>query len=523
MTGRYSVRRQTKWVPGWFRLSPAAFGLVLLLEFVFVHFSHHPLWHTDLWGHLAYGRLIVDERGLPQTEPLMPLSSGVPFIDLAWLSQVLGYLAFRWQGIAAIQFLYAATITASLGLLAFRTSERTAAIWTAALSVVVCTWLEWQQFLIVRPQLAGVVCFVVLFVLLTPKRLGSAPWVCVTILFAAWSNLHGSFPAGLALLAAFVAGRAGDILRRTGSVRAIYLDRRLRQTALLMLCAGAAVLVNPYGWRIFQDVWRTATNPNLADLVEWRPLTITMRQGRAAAVIAVVLVIVYRVTPRRVSVVEFLVLVGLGTAALRTSRMIVWWAPVAAYYLAIHASAIGNRIRRRRHPFAMHLESFTSPAWAVAAVVIGCWLFADTPLGAEFLGGRQTDIYKGLSAETPIDATVFLKEHPPNGQIFNTYEWGDYLLWAGPPGLQVFVAAHAHLIPSKVWEDYLAVITLKDGWQTILRQYGANTAVLNPIAHAELVDALRKQCDWSIGFEDERSVIFFRRPPNSRGNEKPAS
>ena len=42
-------------------------------------------------------------------------------------------------------------------------------------------------------------------------------------------------------------------------------------------------------------------------------------------------------------------------------------------------------------------------------------------------------------------------------------EYGDYLLWSHP-GLPVFVAGHAHLVPEEVWRDYLSTIRGGAGW-----------------------------------------------------------
>ncbi len=128
-----------------------------------------------------------------------------------------------------------------------------------------------------------------------------------------------------------------------------------------------------------------------------------------------------------------------------------------------------------------------------------------------FCTNAAVDPEESLSPQTPLAATAYLNAHPPRGQIFNTYEWGDYLIWAGPKGLRVFVASHAHLIPRDVWQDYLRVITLRSGWEKILDRYGVELAVLDPDQQADLVDALRDSPDWSIAQEDDRSVIFVRR------------
>jgi hypothetical protein len=495
------------WEP--FRLSPAAFGIIVLLGLFHLFLSRRPLWHTDLWGHLAYGRLIIEDHGLPRTEPLMFLSKGVQFVDLPWLSQVLGYAVFRWEGIPALQFLYAASITACLGLLACRAAQRTGLIWPAALVAVACVSLELQQ-LVIRPQLAGLLCFVLLFVYLTRTQLGWERWIVVPLLFAAWANLHGSFVVGLAMLAAFAAGRGADVLRRTANLPAVWRDGEFRNLLILILPAALAVLLSPAGWTIYRDVWETASNPNLADLVEWRPLDIQMRQGQVAAAAVLGLMILYRLTPRRISGVEFLLLMGLGVAALRTSRMIVWWAPVAAYYLAIHAAATWRRYRRGRSTARVAAGRSASRGWALAAAVTVAGIAACTPLGIVLLTGSRTDPRESLSAETPLGATDYLNAHPPQGQIFNVYEWGDYLLWAGPKNLRVFVASHAHLVPTDVWQDYMHVINLHSGWETILDRYSVNTIVLDPERQDDLVQSLRTSDAWSLAYEDDRSVIFSR-------------
>lgn len=492
------------------RLSRGAFAFILLLGLFHLFLSHRPLWHTDLWGHLAYGRLISANRAIPKTEPLMPLARGVRFVDSAWLSQVLGYAAFNWEGIPAIQFLYATCITACLGLLAFCTARQTQRIWSALLAVVACTALEWHQFLIVRPQLAGLVCFVSLFTYLTRKRMGKDRWIFIPLVFALWVNLHGSFVVGLVVLAAFAAGRGIDIMRRTANCSAVWRDTLFRAWLTLLVSAVLACLLNPEGAAIFGDVWQTATNPNLSDLVEWRPLTLQMRQGQALAIVAVALMAVYRLTPRRISASELLLLFGLGAAALFSSRMIVWWSPVASYFLAVHLAATWMRFARRRHPSKIAEIRPVRLAWALAAGVTLCGVATGSPLGIALLCGIRPAL-ESLSQQTPVGATDYLNAHPPRGQTFNTYEWGDYLLWAGPKGLRVFVASHAHLVPGEVWRDYIRVITLRSGWEKILERYEVKICVLDPDLQDDLVDALRSNREWSLVYEDDRSTIFARR------------
>jgi hypothetical protein len=528
--------------------SLAGFALFASVGALFLFLSYRPLWHTDLWGHLAYGRWIVEHRALPSTEPLMPLCRAVPFVDFSWLSEVIGYATYQWNGPEALQLLYAGGVTTCVGFLAWGVWRKTRSNLAAALAAALYLWVDWRQLAIARPQLAGCVCFMLLFVLARAIRRVALPIprlrvgknggyeitaslveskfpfplmsLAVVILFAAWANLHGSFLVGLALLAATVCGRAGDVLRRTGSLRIVYDDRAVRRGVVLLVIAMAAVLLNPYGWRIYSAAWQLAVNPNLADLVEWKPLGLWMSQARAALAVSIGLLAVYALTPRRISIAEPLLLVGFGAAAVTASRMIVWWGPIAAYYAALHAAAIAKRrpgtifarAPRFERVYAVCTRRMLPTSFPV--VVIMCAVFLNPVFTHDFLG-RASGFYRdrNFSAQTPVAVAEYLVENPPRGQVFNTLEWGDYLLWAGPARLEVFVASHVHLIPRSVWQDCVRVITLDDGWQKILERYRINTAIVDDDQHAALADALRADPAWSVAYEDAQGLIFVRRHP----------
>ena len=108
--------------------------------------------------------------------------------------------------------------------------------------------------------------------------------------------------------------------------------------------------------------------------------------------------------------------------------------------------------------------------WTVVTVGLVWTFLALTPWGMSLLYGPRdaSESRTSLSAFTPIDAVKYLNQFPPDGQIFNSYEWGDYLLWAGPKNLDVFVASHAHLVPREVWRSYLRVIRDESDWSEIL-------------------------------------------------------
>ena len=269
--------------PEWAKVSRSTAGLAAALSAVFILASYLPLWHTDVWGHLTYGRWIVQNRSLPETEPLLPLSEGMRFVDTAWLSQVASYLAEQRLGVTVLQFLFAASITFCAATLCVLASRRTGSNLAGAIAAGSFLFVDYQQIIIARPQLAGMVCFTVVFAMLCALRWRSWFWLAMPVTFALWANLHGSFPMGLLLIACFVAGRTVDLVRRTGGTKALWSDHTLRRHFLLLQLCAAAVLLNPYGLQLYLETVRVASNHNLQDLVDWDPLTLRMSQGKAAA------------------------------------------------------------------------------------------------------------------------------------------------------------------------------------------------------------------------------------------------
>ncbi len=485
-------------------------GLVLCIGLVFTLFCLRPVWHTDVWGHLSYGRLIWETKSIPATEPLMPLAAGMAFVDTAWLSQVVGYATMSTIGIAGLQGLYALSITFCLAMLAGRCYQVTRNGWFTMLTIVSFLVIAWSPLSVVRPQMAGLACFSLLLSRLTSRQQLRSDWILIPVLFAAWSNLHGSFVTGLFLLACFVAGRAIDLVRRTGSFRAVLHDQRVRRNFLLLELACAAVLLNPYGLGIYAAALQIATNPNLGDLIEWHPLGLQETQGTVFGIVAVALAILYRCSPRRVRSWEVLSLVVLGWSTLCSSRMLVWWAPVAALLLATHGHAVW---RHWRHLPLVPEAPKRAGKWTVVAVGLVWIFFAYSPLGVRLIHGKSPTFDRAVSPGTPLAAVKYLQKNKPQGQIFNTYEWGDYLQWAGPAGLKIFVNSHAHLVPRDVWQAYMQISDAQGGWDESLDRYGVNTVVVDHQFREALIRKLKDSEKWKLDFEQDGQVIFVRRSP----------
>ncbi|MSR56811.1 MAG: hypothetical protein EXS05_03965 [Planctomycetaceae bacterium] len=514
---------------GHFRISRNAAAIVLLLAGVSWFFSGRPLHHTDLWGHLSYGRWIAAHGRLPPTEPFLPWARDAAFVDTAWLSQLGAYAVFRVGDLAGLQLLQALLITACCGMLVGAILHRTGRMLPAVVAAVVFLALEWFQFRIIRPQMAGLVCFLGLEWILTTsvsKARGAGPdefmpgaslestrksdlrtAIAVALLFVLWANLHGSFVMGLGLLACRSVGSMIDAALSTRSLRHVSADAAKRQFRGLTVLAACACLVNPYGPRLYAEALSVAGNPNLRDLIEWAPLVFSTWQGRIFLAVAVSIAATTLVAWRQVSVAALLPVIVFGIATAASARMLVWWAPLAAGYLALQWATCRRQLSTRERVVPTRGASMVWSAVAAAGVLAAVVL---SPWGRSLRSTRAPELGESVSPQTPVDAVAWLRDHRPSGRMFNPYEWGDYLVWAGPQPPMVFVTSQAHLVPRPVWRDYRSISFGEPGCLDRLDDYGIDTVLVDRSRHHRLAARLSRDARWKFAYGDGVAVVFIR-------------
>lgn len=515
-------------MPQWFRSTRSFAVITAVLAVFFLFLNHRPLWHTDVWGHLSYGREIWNSGVgvLYGNEPLMPLAQGMRFVDTAWLSQLIGYATVQAFQEPGLQLLFSLTITVCLAVLAWRFYQRSQSVLVTLLGLTALLVVAWQQLFVnnpsvflpsalIRPQIGGWLCFIILLSCLTARKWRTAYWVLIPVLFVVWANLHGSFLVGLTLIACFLVGRGIDIERRTKKIGAIFEDRRIRRYFLLLELSAVAVLLNPYGLQIYAAVLDVSNNPNMQGLIEWDPLTLRSNQGQALAFATVVLMFLYRWSPRRVQSFEVLSLLVFSGLTLYYSRFMIWLAPLVAYSMVLHGNAVLKEDRKQK---ALASPEPPKSLYTVVCLVLLWIMFALTPFTSHVIHGRDVELSKAAGPLTPIKATEYLKEKAeanalPPGLIFHSYQWGDYLLWAGPKNVPVFVSSHVQFVPNAVWSHYFEMANGNAGYEQLLDRYGINIVMLSRSMHEDTIEQLQRDGVWLTDYQDERAVILIRRIP----------
>ncbi len=196
--------------------------LVLALAFLLASFVAR---NSDVWQHLAVGRLAAAGQYDFSTDPLSYATDGVRWVNHAWLTDWVSYQLFRSVGGAGLVACKAVlvTLTVGIGLLHLRRDRpRWLAIGFVALAVVALS-----PRVTLQPMIVSCLMLAVLLHLLQIRAYRFVP-----LLVAAWVNLDDWYVLGPAITTLhWVGGR----IRRSDAV-----------PVWLPLAAFAACLVSPF-------------------------------------------------------------------------------------------------------------------------------------------------------------------------------------------------------------------------------------------------------------------------------------
>jgi hypothetical protein len=543
----------------------AAVGLLGLL---FLLMNLIPMWHTDVWGHLAFGRWVVENGRLPDRDPLCPFAEDHPTaLHAYWLSQTGLYLLYHGGellaggdalrpaegGVQLLRTLHALLVVLRCAALLGALRRLRCPLPLSLVGVAVLLGLSVGHVVILRPQVLGEFFFACLLLPLSRPALSNRALVLVPLLLAVWANCHGSWAVGLILLAAFAFGRSVEACRaaRSCSPRAALANGGVRRLLLALATSAAAVAVlNPDGPFIYANTVAMGRHPNVLAMDEWLPLNFAHPHlGEYVYLIVLGLVVLTPLACRRwYSATQQLLLAGFAVQPLLHQRMLLWLLLILPWALLPHWAALGERLPWLR---SRGLPSFRKTVLAgLLAVVLLLW----SAPAQWVLTGRPWPLGRAVFYGTPWQLAAQLQRPgepqkawwPPltealrargqsdgfRGTIFASETLGDYFLWARPADTTVFIYTHVHLFSANHWAECATVKHGLPGWREVLDRHGIDLVVVEPEFHARLRLLLYNDPDWQVVLDETgdpqrpdlrgRLFVAVRRAPAAvEGNSSP--
>jgi hypothetical protein len=475
-------------------LERAILAVALLLAFAV---AVSPAVDHDLWWHLRSGQWMVEHERILRADPFSHSRAGALRHPSDWLGQLALYGSWSLGGLTAVALLTAGLAAVGMALV-LRACEGPALLRAA---VVVLAAAAATSFWTARPQMFTFLLTAVVVLALTWFRRHSGTgagrlWLLVP-LFALWSNLHIGWFYGLGVLWVTLAGEGVD--RALG--RPALPAPAWRCLAGIAALSSVAVMANPVGPPVYRliltqvDVGRKFIQENQPPRLD-DPVTLPF--FLLLATTAVVLALRWR----RVSVADGLLIIGTAGAALTAARTISLFATVAAPVLAHHAAALLDARRSSVDPGGRTVRFPKVPVVNVGLVVAMAAVVSVSTV--QRLAPTKVD--EAIRRDFPVDAVRWIRATRPPGPVYNTFDWGGYLLWELPEypvSIDGRADLHAEQLP--VYDR----TRRGQDWEAEFDRQGVRLAVLD--TGGPLARAVAAHADWEVAYQDRLATVLLRR------------
>jgi hypothetical protein len=465
-------------------------AVIALAAFFLVGLFSTELSDPDFWWHLKTGEYLTAQHRLPVPDPFAWTTAGVKDafagesvlrqfnLTHEWLAQVWLYGIWSMGGFGAIVLWKALLLSGVCGLSGWVAARRTGQ-WMWGVAAALSTASLATVFASDRPALITFL-FVALFIAIYER---GGPWWMVPALAVVWANCHGGFFLGWVVCGAY---GLEALVRRAPDAKKI---------CLVGAAAAAASLLNPNGWRALQAVALSQQSVVTSSLIEWRKPYL-WGPPYAFDVLLYAAAVVLLLAWRRVRIADWVLFVAFGVAALMAWRNMMLIAIAAPFLIAAY------------FPWKRPVPAVF--AWPLLAAV-GAGTFWGVTNGASFQ-------LRAAEWRYPSGAAEFLAANRVQVPVFNTYEYGGYLIWRGQ---RVFIDGRS--LSDGLFEDYRKILGSPPGdpmRSDTLRKYGIGAIVMNGFEYTSgvlypLALAVGNPADteWKLVYEDAQSMVFLREVP----------
>lgn len=463
----------------WFWLAIFGLSLFSLLSFIGARLLGDP----DTFWHIAAGKWIIANHEIPKVDPFSFSFRGGKWIPHEWLAEVIlaaSHEWFDWAGLVLVTALSAGVTLTILLRFLLRYVEP-----LHAFAGTILTLLTLVQHLLARPHvLAWPLLVLWVSQLAIAREQNRRPSLLLLIVMLIWANLHASFLLGI--------GIAGAL-----AVEAILTEGNPRQTARawipFLALAILAGLATPNGVDGLLFPFHVAgMSYALSVISEWMPpdfRSFSPIEVWLAFVLFGALYFGFRLPPLRIAM--FFGLVHLSLTSARYAELLGLIAPL------LLMPSVGPQLRAAIRPEVKPRISLG----AVRATSVMCTVL---------LIASVAFLAKGISYErgpvVPKDAVRAAMAAGGSGPVFNSYNFGGYLIFSG---IAPLIDGRADMYGDEFVRRYVkAQSGNAKALEGLIREYKIKWALLEPSSPASA--AINGLPGWRKVHEDAYAVAYIR-------------
>lgn len=461
----------------------------------------------DTWWHLRTGELILERGAIPATDSFSYTREGQlwGYPSTAWLSEVQLFLIYDAFGPLGLNLWVATLVTLAFYFIYIAFSGPSLLKAFLLISAALVSGLYWAA----RPYMLSFVLVAVFIWILEDfrwKRHNRLIWL--PVLMVVWVNSHPGFAIGFLLLCLYLFDEAVRwMAARYWRVKKQLKESHLRLRALgpVLVALLLAAILNPSGLAVYNFPLETVSIGVLRDAIqEWQSPDFHTVEALPFAGLLLLLLGVLGVARQRLVLSDFLLVAGFGLMGLLAARNIPLFALAAPLVLARHAEPwlqeLSAKFKRKK------VRKHASVSWqrglnAAIVVVVALLVVARAAIVATPAANA-----KALNAKLPVAAVDFIQRQQPPGTLYNSYNWGGYLIWE-LRDYPVYVDGRTDLYADGILNEWLNTMHAKTGWQATLDRWEVRLVLIEP---SWPLAKLLPYEGWQLLYKDELAVVYGR-------------
>lgn len=469
---------------------------IILFSSVFLFGTRMLNLDGDIFRHLSIGRFVVQNSFIPTTDIFSHTVNGTKFSPHEWLAGLLFYLVYSVANVKGLVFL-AATIIAFTFLFVYKKvfslSQNSLFAYLLTALGAMGTALHW----IVRPHLFSMLLTVVWIVLLDKVEKESVKKVILPIFFVMlfWVNTHGEFIFGFLIILSYFAGAIWDWITENNQLT----RTQIINMVTVAFVAFVASIINPVGIRVWGTILNYVGNNYLvSNTLEYQsPNFINPAFGILLILITLsILLLGFRERPIRAKYI--ILLAGITLMTLVSARNVHLYGVVAP--ITLGATFVTNKqfgiFTAAESVISKFDKNKNNVLWPIIIMCLVGTLLANNMFGNSI---------KFSPSFFPIEAVRWLKENPQQGNGYNFFSWGGYLIYNLWPEKTVFIDPQTDVYGETVTRKYVTVYNSDPGWQNIFGEYDLKWAILPP---GTPIESSLIGIGWQIKYQDATAVIL---------------
>lgn len=450
----------------------------------------------DIWWHICVGDWIVRRRSFPHTGIFSRTTGDQVWRAYSWGYEILLSRAYAWFGIIGIG-VFGAALTIAVALVIFvmllRLNQRFWLAWL--LSILVCCGFLFN--IAPRPVCFSMSLFAITLTLLLESQRSSNlhPLYWLPVVLLIWSNCHIQFIYGMAAIGLFV---GVNLFERIAIALKLYpqsLTSPVLPLAPLFAVLAACVVatgIGPYSFALYRVVFEYAGQKfTYAKVIEFQPLSFKYPSQCIELLLAVAGFFSLG-WQKKIDPFKFSLLVLASVFAFRTWR--------DAWFVCLVSAAI---IADYRPPRENRDPKISFPGW----VGVGAASILLLVLSARSTDFNTRSLDHAISTEYPVDAVNFLRRNPVGGPLYNSFDWGGFLIFYMPQ-YPVSIDGRTDLYGDAVDEQYYSTQEADPSYvnDPVLNEAGVVLLKKKfPIATQLLLDRR-----FRLIYRDDLAVVFAR-------------